>query len=103
MSKLFMQAPKNSGSTANIEGHQYHIPESGKIEVVSEDHIETLKRHGFLDCEGKNREELEQFIEESESKDELVKFIEERGGEADDSMGFKRLRRLATEALGSED
>jgi hypothetical protein len=38
-----------------------------------------------------------------DDKDELVEFIEERGGEADNSMGLKKLRRLAREAAGIEE
>jgi hypothetical protein len=36
-----------------------------------------------------------EFIENCSDKDELVEFIEEHGGEADNDMGLKKLRRLA--------
>lgn len=96
--QLIMQAPKNTTS-ANIEGHSYDIGKDGKIKVVSPSHVETLKRHGFIEStEELSPEEIEAKIDAMEDKQELVTFIEERGGEADTDMGFKKLRRLAREA-----
>lgn len=101
---LVMQAPSGVNS-AVIEGHEYDIPKSGKIKVVNPAHVETLKRHGFTDSvDEMTREEIEAKIDAYEDKDEIIEFIEERGGEADSSMGWKKLRRLATEAaFGKED
>lgn len=93
-----MQAPKGVHS-ANILGHNYDVPKSGKIKVVNPDHVETLKRHGFIESmEELSEDEIEARIDAMDDKDELVEFIEERGGEADNEMGFKKLRRLAREA-----
>lgn len=99
--KVKMQAPKGTTS-ANIEGHSYDVPKNGIITVAQENHIETLRRHGFTDVieDGKDADE---FIEACDDKDELVEFIEERGGEADNSMGMKKLKRLAREAAGIQD
>lgn len=101
--QMTMQAPKDV-SSAVIEGHEYTI-KNGKIKVVNPDHVDTLKRHGFTESEDEmTREELEAKIEAYDDKDEIIEFIEERGGEADSSMGWKKLRRLATEAaFGKED
>lgn len=101
--KLVMKAP-DGVSSAVIEGHEYDIPKSGKIKVVNPNHVETLKRHGFTESEDEmSREELEAKIEAYEDKDELIEFIEERGGEADNSMSFKKLRRLAHAAAFPND
>ena len=98
MSKTIMQAPKGT-TEAVIEGHEYKIDKAGKVKVVNEAHIETLKRHGFVESfEEASEEEVSALIDDMDDKADLVKFIEERGGEADDSMGFKKLRRLAHEA-----
>src|SRR3546814_16532082 len=45
--KLKMKAPEGPSGEASIEGHSYEIPKSGVITVISETHVETLKRHGF--------------------------------------------------------
>jgi hypothetical protein len=37
-----------------------------------------------------------------DNKTDLVNFIEERGGDADEDMSFKKLRRLATEAAAGD-
>lgn len=101
--KMKMQAPRGCNA-ANIEGHEYDIPASGKITVVNPNHVETLKRHGFTEILDKDDlEALEAKIADSDDKDELVEMIEERGGEADNSMGLKKLRRLAREAAGIEE
>jgi hypothetical protein len=98
-----MQAPKGTTGTANIHGHQYEIPENGKIKVVNQDHVETLKRHGFIEStDDLSEEELDALIEGFDDKDKIVEFIEERGGEADSDMGWKKLRRLAREAATGE-
>jgi hypothetical protein len=94
MVKTFMQAPKGVTS-ANIEGHTYEVPASGKVEVVSPNHVETLQRHGFTDTDADEAPDFDAM----DDKDELVSYIEERGGEADDSMSLKKLRRLAREAF----
>lgn len=99
-----MQAPKGVSGEAVIEGHTYEIPKNGKIKVVSDEHIETLKRHGFeFSVDEMTKEELADKIDQTEDKDELVEFIEERGGTADNDMGFKKLKRLAREAAGIEE
>lgn len=101
--QLVMQAPKDV-SEAVIEGHQYKIDKKGKIKVVNPEHVATLKRHGFTESEDEmTREELEAKIEAYDDKDEIIEFIEERGGEADASMGWKKLRRLATTAAFGEE
>lgn len=92
MAKLFMQAPKGSSSSV-IEGHQYDIPKSGKIEVISDTHVETLKRHGFVETDADGEPDFEAM-----DKDALIAYIEERGGDADEDMKPKKLRRLAREA-----
>lgn len=93
MNKLLMKGPQGTTS-ANIEGHHYDVPKTGIIEVISETHVETLKRHGFTETEGQEEPDFESMSEE-----ELIAYIEERGGEADDSMKPKKLRRLAREAF----
>ena len=101
-----MQAPKGTTS-AVIEGHSYDIGKDGKIKVVSETHLETLRRHGFVEShEEASEEEIDAMIDAMDDKTDLVNFIEERGGEADTDMGFKKLRRLARDAAAgnvSED
>ena len=98
MEKLVMRAPKGTNA-AVIMGHEYELSKEGKITVVNQDHVETLKRHGFVESmEELSEEEIDAKIEAMDDKDELVSFIEERGGEADSDMGFKKLRRLAREA-----
>ena len=98
MAKTFMQAPK-AVNQAVIDGHTSDVPKDGRIEVISETHVETLRRHGFTDSiPDLSVDEIEAQIEAMDDKDELVEFIEERGGEADNSMGFKKLKRLAREA-----
>lgn len=100
MSKIKMKAPKGAeGGSANIEGHEYSIPKSGILSVISNTHVETLRRHGFTD-----HAEAEDFdIDECDDKEKLVEFIEERGGDADTSMGMKKLRRLAHEAAADKE
>lgn len=93
MADVFMQAPKGT-TGANIEGHEYDIPSNGKIKVVSPNHVETLKRHGFVETDADGEPDFD-----SMDKDQLVTYIEERGGDADDSMSLKKLRRLAREAF----
>lgn len=97
MTKILMKAPEGMKS-AEIEGHSYDIPKSGVVEVRNAGHIDTLRRHGFID-HFESPEDAEKMIDDMDDKDELVKFIEERGGEADNSMGLKKLRRLAKESL----
>lgn len=99
--KLKMQAPKGCNA-AVIDGHEYDVPKDGKITVVNADHLETLKRHGFTEIL-EEPADLDVQIDAMDDKDELVEFIEERGGEADNSMGLKKLRRLAREAAGIEE
>lgn len=96
-----MKAPKGTTS-ANIQGHTYTIKKDGIIKVVSDNHLEDLTRHGFTPYHDENPDELRAQIENwgNDDKDELVEFIEERGGTADNSMGTKKLRRLALEAAG---
>lgn len=96
-----MQAPKGTTS-ANIEGHTYEVPKNGIITVAQDNHITTLRRHGFTDALDQP-EDAAEFIENCSDKDELVEFIEERGGEADNDMGLKKLRRLAREAANVEE
>lgn len=98
--KIKMQAPKGT-SSANIEGHTYDIPKNGVITVAQDSHIETLKRHGFTHVD--DVEDVHSKIDETDDKDELVTIIEERGGEADNEMSLKKLRRLAHEAVGDQD
>lgn len=98
--KTVMQAPKGANPTAVIDGHTYTLNKSGKITVVNPDHVPTLKRHGFIESfDDISAENLEAMIDEMDDKDELVTFIEERGGEADSDMSFKKLKRLAREAV----
>lgn len=98
-----MQAPKNVSGEASIMGHQYKIPANGKIKVVNPEHVDVLKRHGFVEAmDDLSPEEIDAKIEAMDDKDELVQFIEERGGEADNDMSFKKLRRLARQAASGE-
>jgi ABC-type Na+ transport system ATPase subunit NatA len=98
-----MQAPKGVNS-AVIEGHEYQIKKDGKVKVKNPTHVPVLERHGFTQAMDElSAEELEQKIADMDDKDELVEFIEERGGEADNSMGFKKLRRLAREVVTSDE
>lgn len=102
MSKIMMQAPKGV-TEAVIEGHTYVVGKDRKIKVVSDTHVETLVRHGFTESTPSHSpEELEALIEAMDDKDELITFIEERGGEADSSMGFKKLKRLAREVVAAD-
>lgn len=96
-----MKAPRNVKGTANIEGHQYTIPKDGVITLVSGTHVDTLKRHGFVDHF--DPVDAEAQVDAMDDKDQLVAFIEERGGEADNEMGLKKLRRLAKEAIAEID
>lgn len=102
MSKIKMKAPDGTRGEASIEGHTYEIPNSGVITVISETHVETLKRHGFTD-HFEEPKDIGKQIDEMDDKDELVEFIEERGGDADNSMGLKKLKRLARAAAGIEE
>lgn len=101
MDVIHMKAPKGT-NTALIEGHTYDVGADGVIKVVSDTHVETLKRHGFVE-HFVEEADIEERIAAMEDKDELVSFIEERGGEADNSMSTKKLRRLALEAAKGEE
>lgn len=85
-------------SSAVIEGQAYDVPKDGVIKLLSQSHIATLKRHGFVEHFVEASDAAEQ-IEAMDDKDDLVAFIEERGGEADTTMSIKKLRRLAKESL----
>lgn len=104
MSNTRMKAPKGT-TTANIQGHTYTIKKDGVIKVVSDAHIEDLRRHGFTDHYDEDPDAQRAQIEAwgNDDKDELVEFIEERGGEADNTMGTKKLRRLALAAAGLDE
>ena len=97
-----MQAPDGVRGECTIEGHQYKIPKDGVIKVISPDHIETLKRHGFIPH--LNVKDAATKIDEATEDDKawLVQFIEERGEDADDSMKLKKLKRLAREVNEKE-
>lgn len=97
--KLKMQAPKGT-TAANIEGHEYDVPKNGVITVAQPSHVATLKRHGFTEVD--EVEDVHAKIDETDDKDELVTIIEEHGGEGDNDMSLKKLRRLAHEAVGGE-
>lgn len=99
MANMKMKAPKGS-TGATIEGHEYEIPESGVVEVVSPTHVETLHRHGFTDVAS---DALEKEIESTDDKARLVEIIEEHGGDADEDMKLSKLRRAAREAVSDED
>lgn len=102
MTQTIMQAPKGT-TEAVIEGHTYKVGKDRKIKVITDSHIPTLVRHGFTESAPEyTPEELEALIEGMDDKAELITFIEERGGEADDTMGFKKLRRLAREAVAAD-
>lgn len=100
--KIKMKAPEGVRGEAAIEGHTYDIPKTGIITVISETHVETLKRHGFTP-HFEEPKDVDKQIDEMDDKDELVEFIEERGGDADTSMGLKKLKRLARSAAGIEE
>lgn len=101
MTVQLMKAPKGT-TVASIEGVNYEVPASGVIKVLAEAHHPILKRHGFTD-HYEEPEDVGAIIEAIEDKDELVTFIEERGGEADNDMSFKKLKRLARQAAELED
>lgn len=101
MTKKKMKAPEGVTS-AFIEGHDYDIPKNGIITVVTASHEETLRRHGFVDHFEEDKDVAAQ-IDEMDDKDDLVTFIEERGGEADNDMSIKKLKRLARAAANIED
>lgn len=84
--------------SAVIEGQTYEVPKDGVIKLTSQSHIETLKRHGFVE-HFVEETDAEEKIDAMEDKAELVEFIEERGGEANIDMSIKKLRRLAKESL----
>ena len=101
MTKTVMQAPKGI-TEAVIEGHTYKVPKDRKVRVITDSHIETLRRHGFTEsAPDYSPEEVEAMIEAMDDKGELIAFIEEHGGEADDSMGFKKLKRIARETVAA--
>lgn len=102
MAKIVMQAPKGVTQSV-IEGHQYDVPKDGKIKVVSEAHIPVLTQHGFTHTADADLspEELAAWIDDTDDKEQLINFIEERGGEADEDMSFKKLKRLAREAVAA--
>ena len=100
--RIKMKAPAGTTGTASIEGHEYDIPKSGVIAVISDTHIETLRRHGFTDHH-EEPVDIAAQIEGMDDKDELVEFIEERGGEADNSMSLKKLKRLARQSANIEE
>lgn len=100
--KTLMKAPENTSSEASIEGHQYTIPKSGVIEVVNPAHIPVLRRLGFVE-HYEDPADVETLIDGMDDKDDLVQFIEERGGDADNSMSLKKLRRLAKEAASDNE
>lgn len=50
MATTIMKAPRGV-TQAFIEGHTYEVGKDEKIKVISETHIETLRRHGFTDSE----------------------------------------------------
>ncbi len=91
--KTIMQAPKGVNA-AVIEGHEYEVPKNGRIEVRNSDHIETLKRHGFIEVDDAGEPDFEAM-----DAAELVAYIEEHGGDADETMKPKKLLRLAREAF----
>lgn len=88
----YMKAPKNT-SGATIEGHEYEVPKNGVLKVKNPNHIETLKRHGFVETEAEGEPDWSSMDDK-----ELITYIEEHGGDADASMSSKKLRRLAKEA-----
>lgn len=100
MKKLYMKAP-DGVNEATIEGHTYEIPTSGKnkgvIQVVSDTHIETLKRHDFVEHTPAEEVDLD-----SMSKKEVVNFLEQHG-EDTDGLSEKKLRKKAQEILDQEN
>lgn len=104
MANTVMQAPKGVTQSV-IEGHTYEVPADGRIKVITDSHIPVLTRHGYTPAveEDLSPEELVERIDAMDSKEELVTFIEERGGEADTDMSFKKLKRLAREAIVSDE
>lgn len=97
MTKTLMKAPEGLRH-AEIEGNTYKIPKDGVIEVMNPAHVETLRRHGFVDHFADDTD-WATWIDDQDDEDKLVEFIEERGGEADASMTIKKLRKLAHAAL----
>ena len=100
MKKIFMKAPEGVNE-ANIEGHTYDVPTSGKnkgvIQVISETHVDTLRRHDFVD-----HTPTEEIDLDSMGKKEVISFLEERG-EDTDGLSEKKLRKKAQELLDEDN
>jgi hypothetical protein len=97
-----MKAPRGvrGEGAANIMGHVYDVPKDGILKLVNPDHKAVLERHGFVTHE--TTEDLAEKIDGTEDKVALVIMIEEHGGEADEDMSLKKLRKLAKEVAGVE-
>ena len=99
MTQLKMKAPAGV-STALIEGHEYSVPKNGVIDVVSANHVATLRRHNFTDVASDG---IANEIESTNDKGRLVEIIEEHGGDADSEMKLGKLRRMAREAIADNE
>ena len=93
MSKTIMMKAPAGTTSSNIKGQRYDVPKSGIIEVKNAAHVDVLKRHGYIETDETGEPDFD-----SMEAEELITYIEERGGDADDSMRIKKLRRLAREA-----
>lgn len=88
----YMKAPKGVDS-ATIEGQEYEVPKNGVVKVKNPNHIETFKRHGFVETDAQSEPDWDAM-----SDKELITYIEEHGGDADATMKTRKLVRLAKEA-----
>lgn len=97
-----MQAPEGTTS-ASILGHSYDIPANGKIKVAVQEHVETLRRHGFTDTIDDDVD-LDAKIDDMDDKDELEEFIEEHGGDVPSGkkLKLKELRALAKKTVNDQ-
>jgi oligoendopeptidase F len=86
-------------SSAEIHGHTYDVGKDGVIKVAIQDHVETLRRHGFEDY--LDDRELDKDIDGMD-RDDLVEFIEERGGTVDGRPKMKELRKQARQIVGEK-
>lgn len=97
--KLYMAAPRGTDS-ATIEGHEYEFEQDSQgvnmVRVISETHIETLKRHGFEEHTPSGSIDPDDMTPE-----QLVEFLEERGESVPKSD--KKLLKKVKELLAADE
>lgn len=99
--QIRMQGPLG-WNTCQIEGgHTYENDGSGKVTLLSDTHLETMKLHGFTQSFDEEKVTEDQILKMDE--DELTEFVEERGGTVPEGAKKKGLRFLALNAGGFTD